>query len=286
MYFQPDGLQITATTSKGQLINWAVPSALGLKDDVLLAVARSMLPLPGSLKGKTEKPTTTSSSASDSCQFPDWVHLGLPPHKLSGAARARQGVQIPDSCRSTAKKNPNSRPAGLIAETEGDIVSARQRFTSAVGDGDFSAEIGLGDLAFLSEAAGSGAFEHYAKARAKGVRYAASRLGWLMLAAGADGAAQAKIYFEEASREDDADGFAGLAWINENSGNSSQDLEAAFSNYVRAQYAYERDGALALAQQVAERRAMLARSISSQQIADVFLPSRKSANLLRGTTRQ
>ena len=98
--------------------------------------------------------------------------------------------------------------------------------------------------------------------------------------------AQAKIYFEEASTEGDADGFAGLAWINENFGKSSQDLESAFSNYIKAQYQYERDGALALAQQVADRRAMLARSMPTEQIVNLFLSSRRSISSSTGTNWQ
>jgi len=283
MYFQPDGVQITGMTSNGRLISWKVPSALGLGDDLLLSAARSMLPLPGSLAGKPEELSTTRSATSETCKFPHERNLGLPPHNLSGAARARQRVR---SCNSNLTRNAKTLLAGVIAATEGDVVTARQKFTTASNDGDLSAEIGLGDLGFvdsLSSADGPNAFDHYTKARAQGIPHAVSRLGWLLLANGADGAAQAKRYFEEASNRGDADGFAGLAWIKERFGKSYQDLEAAFANYTKAQYQYERDGDLGLAQEVAERRAMLARLMPPKRIPNLFLSTRSSITSFKGT---
>jgi WD40 repeat protein len=289
MYFHPDGLQVTAMTHNGRLLSWNVTPALGLKDDLLLSAARSMLPLAGSLAGKLEEPSTSRSTRSGACAYLHERNLGLPPHHLSGAARARQRVRIPDSCRSNLTKK--SLLAGLIAETEGDFVTASERFRTAISEGEFSGEIGLGDLSFVDSLIGPdapNAIVHYTRAQAQGVAHAASRLGWLVLAdRREDGAAQAKRYFEEASGEGDADGFAGLAWISERFGKfSAEDFEAAFSNYIKAQYAYERDGDPALAQDVAERRAMLAHLLPPKRVADLFLYTRKSITSSKGINQQ
>jgi hypothetical protein len=88
--------------------------------------------------------------------------------------------------------------------------------------------------------------------------------------------ARAREYFEEAIKGDDADGFAGLAWINERFSGSVQDVQRAFSYYVKAQHAYERDGDLAFAQEAAERRAMLARLIAPEKLAELFNSARRS----------
>jgi WD40 repeat protein len=265
MYFQPNGLQITAATENGRLISWKVSPVLGLPDYLLLSVARSMLPLSGSLAGKLEEGYSTQSVTSVACAFVHEHNLGLPPHNLSGSARARQQVSIPDTCSPSVIRKEDSKilVEGLVSEAEGDLVTARQKFITASSKGEFVAEIGLGDLSFvdsLNGAAEAGALGHYIQAREHRVPHAASRLGWLLLVDGAkDKIAQAKGYFEESSRDADADGSAGLAWLNDRFGDSFQDLKAAFSNYVKAQYEYERDGDLMFAQEVAERRAMLAR---------------------------
>ena len=280
MHFQPSDFQITAMTQNGNLLSWNVSPASALRRGLLLPVARSMVPLSGSLAGKLEEPTTTRST-SEACGFTHEHNLGLPPHKLSGAARARRPVSIPDTCNSgPIEKDPKALLDGLIAEIEGDLSTALQRFTTASSRGDSTAEIGLGDLSFvdsLNSADAADALSHYNRAREQGIPRASSRLGWLLLADGtADKVAQAKTYFEESSRQGDADGFAGLAWVNERFGNSSEDLEAAFSNYIKAQYAYERDGDLAFAQAVGERRAMLARLIAPEHAANLFLSARSS----------
>jgi TPR repeat protein len=131
------------------------------------------------------------------------------------------------------------------------------------------------------------ALAHYMRAEAKGAPHAASRLGWLLLANGTNpNIAQAKRYFEESSQGGDADGFAGLAWIGERFGNSAQDLAAAFSNYVEAQYRYERDGDLELAQEIAEERAMVARAIPIDKLCGLFLAARSSVNWSNGIGRR
>jgi WD40 repeat protein len=287
MYFQPNGLQVTATTTNGNLIIWNLSPALGLEDDSLLPVARSMLPLPGSLVGKLEEVSAAQSVTSAACRFAREHNLGLPPHNLSGAARARLHVSIPDSCRSILQeKKSTTLLHGLIAETEGDFSTAFRSFTADVIDGESSAELGLGDLTFVDGSNGAernDALGHYNSAWRQHVPHAASRLGWIYLAEQtAEGTVQAKKYFEEASKDGDADGFAGLAWISEKVGKSVDDLETAFSNYVKAQYAYERDGDIAFAQEVAERRAMLARLISLDRLANLFLSTRASIASLEG----
>jgi WD40 repeat protein len=279
IHFQPDGRQITAMTHNGRLVSWIISPVLGLKDKLLLLVARSMVPLRGSIAGKLEESSATRSVTAEVCGLVLGHNLGLPPHKLSGAARARQQVSIPDSC-SSHSTGKDSLLEGLRAEKEGDYASAREIFMAVSSKGEFSAEIGLGDLSFVdsfSSADKEDAFDHYNRAREHGVPHAASRLGWLLLADGAEEAAiQAEEYFTESSKEGDADGFAGLAWIHERLGKSADDLEEAFSNYIRAQYAYEQDGDFAFAQEVAERRAMLARSIPPERLANLFLSTRSS----------
>jgi WD40 repeat protein len=280
-YFHPDGLQITAMTRGGRLLSWGVLPVLGLSDASLLAAARSMLPLSGSLIGKLTEPSIASSDSSETCVFFRRPNVGLPPQNLSGAARARQQVSIPPSCNSSlAGKGSRALREGSIAEVEGDFRTAFQKFNAASTEGELAAEISLGDLSFidsLSGADGASARDHYTRARERGVTNAASRLGWLVLAdPTANNVAQAKEYFEEGVSKGEADGFAGLAWINERHGNSSQDVEAAFSNYIEAQYAYERDGDLAFAQEIAERRATLARLIAPEQLAKLFISARLS----------
>jgi len=291
MYFQPDGLQITAMTQNGRLLSWSVPPALGLGDELLLSAARSMLPLPGSLTGKLEEPSTTRSLTSEACVFLHEHNVGLPPQNLSGSARARQQVSIPASCNSDRTgKGSRILLEGLIAEAEGDLVTALQKFKAASIKGELSAEIGLGDLSFIDSLNGAdvaNALGHYTRARELGVPHAASRLGWLLLLdETAEKVAQAKNYFEESSREGDADGFAGLAWVNERFGSSPQDVEAALSNYIKAQYAYERDGDLALAREVAGRRAALARLIAPEQVAERFISTRRSIASSNAIKRQ
>src|SRR5208337_2895223 len=92
--------QITATTQNGRLLSWNVSPILGLEDDLLLLVARSMVPLRGSLAGKLEEFSETRSVTSEACGFVHEHNLGLPPHRFSGAARARQQLNIPGSCNS------------------------------------------------------------------------------------------------------------------------------------------------------------------------------------------
>jgi hypothetical protein len=102
-------------------------------------------------------------------------------------------------------------------------------------------------------------------------------MGWLLLSDPGEGArVRAKSYFEESSIEGDADGFAGLAWMEERFGASSADIEAAFSDYVRAQYRYEEVGDLEFAREVAERRATLAYSIPLERLGNLFLSARGS----------
>jgi WD40 repeat protein len=283
MYFQPNGSQITAATQSGNLIIWKVLPALGLTDDSLPSVARGILPLAGSLTGTLEKEPATRTVTAQSCGFVHEHNLGIPPHNLSGAARARQTLSIPDACNfAQTEKASNALVTGLIAEAQGDLNTAVQSFTKAASEGEPSAEIGLGDLSFVDSLNGFGtvdALAHYMRAQEKGVPHAASRLGWLLLADGTNpNIAQAKRYFEESTQSGDADGPAGLAWIDERFGNSAQDLADAFSNYVEAQYRYERDGDLVLAQEIAEERAMLARAIPIDKLPALFLAARSSIN--------
>jgi hypothetical protein len=291
MYFQPHGLQITAMTQSGRLLSWSVPPTLGLSDELLLSAARGMLPLPGSLTGELKEASTVRSLTSRVCVFLHEHNVGLPPQKLSGSARARQQMSIPASCNSELTgKDSRILLEALIAEAEGDFVTALQDFTAASSQGELSAEIGLGDLSFIDGLGGvdvANAVGHYTRARDQGVPHAASRLGWLLLLdESAEKVAQAKSYFEESSREGDADGFAGLAWVNERYGSSPQDLGVAFSSYTEAQYAYERDGDLAFAHEVGERRAALARLIAPEQVAERFLSIRRTIASSNADKRQ
>jgi TPR repeat protein len=200
-------------------------------------------------------------------------------------------LSIPDACNlDQTEKASHALVTGLIAESQGDLNTAVRSFTKAASEGEPSAEIGLGDLSFVDNLNGLGAADalaHYMRAQAKGVPHAASRLGWVLLGDGTNhNIAQAKTYFAESSKGGDADGFAGLAWIDERFGNSAQDLAAAFSNYVEAQYRYERDGDLELAQEIAEERATLARAIPIDKLPGLFLAARSSINSPNGIGRR
>jgi hypothetical protein len=285
MYFSPDGLEMTATSAKGKLLYWRILPALSLSDDMLMSVARSAMPLHGSLLGRLGERATPRPVASTFCRF-DYEHnLGLPPHKLTGAARARELISIPDPCRLRPGKATALR-SGLISQAEGDFVNAYGRLVAAVAGGEWAGEIALGDMGFVDGFDGISQSEtlgHYTRAYRHGVPRSASRIGWLLLASGTENAAvRAKGYFEESIKDDDADGFAGLAWIYERFGTTPSDIEAAFANYVRAQFRYERDGDLLFATRAAERRAMLGHVISPTDLAKLFLATRKSIAALKG----
>jgi WD40 repeat protein len=128
MYFQPNGAQITAATQSGNLIIWKILPALSLTDDSLVLAARGMLPLAGALAGTLEKEPATRTVTAESCGFVHEHNLGLPPHNLSGAARARQTLSIPDACNlDQTEKASNALVTGLIAEAQGDLNTAVQQ---------------------------------------------------------------------------------------------------------------------------------------------------------------
>jgi hypothetical protein len=281
--FQPDGSHVTATTARGRLLEWSVSPALVVADEVLLPLARATVPVSGSLAGKLEQPVNALSEASQACSYDGEHYLGLPPHGRSGAARAREQVVIPASCQSGLTGNAEPLKGGLIAEAEGDFATAAKRFRAAAAT-DPAALIGLGDLDLVHGYRGdgaTGALSEYTRARDLGAPYAYSRLGWLFLTNGQKDVEQAMASFARAAQEGDADGFAGLAWLKDQYGNSVEDLEVAFSNYVSAQYAYERDRDFLHAQQVAERRSMVARLLPPERISSLFLTARRSIQLTK-----
>lgn len=277
MLFHQTG-QITAVSQSGRLLSWVVPPALALTDARLLPAARSVLPLSGALVGKVDKNTSDRSDSAPRCAFLAEHNIGLPPHSLSGASRARTPLTIPAECTSASLGKRRLLVEGLTAEAQGDAVTARQKFLSSSAQGEHLAEIGLGDLSFLNGVNGAtlgSAFDHYTRALQSDTPHAGSRLGWLLLAgAEIENVVRARTYFEDSSRKGDADGYAGLAWIDERFGKSADDLERAFSNYIRAQNAYERDGDFRFAEDVAQRRAMLARLMDAEKVSDLFVFSR------------
>jgi WD40 repeat protein len=276
-HINPGGLQVTATTQNGQVISWPTVPVLTLADSSLFAVARSVLPLSGSLTGRLGGSVNANSVSSDDCVLHRQHNVGFPPHNTSGAARARRQLNVSSSCFSSQPRSALQRR--LIAEAQGQFIVALQEFTQASAEDMFAAELGLGDLRFIERLDNddpSKALNHYLKARQNGVSHAASRLGWLALTDGTpNNLARAKAYFEEASRLGDADGFAGLAWMNDRFANSAKDVRAAFSYYVKAQNAYELDGDVALAKEAAEHRAMLAHLIASEMLAELFVSTRQ-----------
>jgi WD40 repeat protein len=279
MLFHQTG-QITAMTQSGRLLNWVFMPALALTDARLLPAARSMLPLSGALVGKVDKDTGDRGDSAPRCTFLAEHNIGLPPHSLSGASRARAPLTIPAECTSALLGKRRLLAEGLAAEAQGDAVTARQKFLSTSAQGEHLAEIGLGDLSFLNGVNGSelgSAFDYYTRALQSDTPHAGSRLGWLLLAGEEiENVARARTYFEDSSKKGDADGYAGLAWIDERFGKSADDLERAFSNYIRAQDAYERDGNFRFAEDVAQRRAMLTRLMDAEKVSDLFLFSRRT----------
>jgi WD40 repeat protein len=285
---------LTALTGNGRLVSWSIHPAQDFSDETLLSFARSSVPVSGALigmsKSQSSQPCALSQVESPQpCAFLKAQNIGLPPHNTSGAARARRQLTLPASCDSVQTGKARTLFEGLLAEAEGNAVAARQKFTS-LGEGESSADIGLGDLSFLdpvNRADMNNARAHYTRALQSGARRGASRLGWLLLAHGTtEENTQARRYFEESARTNDADGFAGLGWIEERFGQSPQNLERAFVHYIHAQYAYERDGDITFAQTVAERRAMLARLIDPKKVGELFLSSRRSIASSNGITQQ
>ena len=276
-HFRPDGLEVSASTTGGQILTWRISPLLDLDDNLLLNAARSVLPIPGSLASRVQEALTNPATRSDGCEYSSERNVGLPPHNLSGSARAREHITVQDSCNSS----PSSLVGALIAEREGDTNEATKNFIAARNGGDFSAEIGLGDLDFVDSAGApdeARAFEHYSLALQHGAAHAARpRIGWLLLSDPKEEAReQAQKYFKDAITVGDPDGFAGLAWMEERFGTSSADIEASFSNYLRAQYIYELADNSDFAKEVAERRATLAYAIAPERVADLFLSTRSS----------
>ena len=286
LFFHPTELQITATTVRGRLVKWNLAPALGLREDLLALAARSILPLPRSLVGNVAEFSATRSPTPDTCESLHRRHLGLPPHNLSGAARARHRARIPDECKEIfMKTNSKTLFDGLLAKANGDFDCAREQLSIASSKREFSALIALGDLAFVDSFISTERFnarDRYSVAKLWAVPHAESRMGWFMLAKEGDGsAAEAKSHFEKASRRGDADGFAGLAWISERYGKSPEALESAFSNFMKAQHRYEMEGDLALAREVAERRAMVALLMPPERIAKLFSTTRRTTSKAR-----
>ncbi|MBZ9954812.1 MULTISPECIES: WD40 repeat domain-containing protein [unclassified Mesorhizobium] len=280
--FQPDGSQLTGTTARGRLLRWDVSPALVVADNVLLSLARGFVPLAGSLAGKLEQPANGSSGASETCSYEREHYIGLPPHRLSGAARARQQVIIPTGCQSGSTSDKGTLKGGLIAEAEGDFATAASNFNAAASNGAAAALIGLGDLGFVDEFGGEGLTDpltEYTRARDLGAPFSDSRLGWLLLTTGEGDLEQIKSHFVRSIEKGDADGFAGLAWLYQQHSLSPKDLEMAFSQYINAQYAYERDGDLVHAQQIAEQRSMLAQLLAPERVANSFLAARRSIQM-------
>jgi WD40 repeat protein len=291
MQFHPGGLQITATTQAGRLLTWKVLPELAFNDESLLALARGVVPTSGALMGMTAQPATALPNVSEVCTLLRGHNVGLPPQNLAGPARARQHVSIPSACYLRSERVEGSTYLeGLVAEVAGDPAAAKTAFRAAVTQGKLAADIGLGDLSFVDSFSGmdfDNARIHYTRALDHGIPRAASRLGWLLLAEGtSNNIIRAKQYFEDGSKDGDADAFAGLAWISERFGRSSKDKEDAFLNYIRAQSAYERDGDLAFAQQVAEHRAMLSRLIPPDELSRLFISARRSIASSRFLARQ
>ncbi|MER9018977.1 hypothetical protein [Mesorhizobium sp. M0898] len=277
--FQPDGSQITATTARGRLLSWSVPPALTLANNILLPLARSIVPLSGSLAGKLDESLSDQAQVSQTCPYDSEHHVGLPPHRLSGASRARQHLVLPTSCGPAAnERNQTIFREAMIAEAEGDFAAAARKFRAAADAGNIEAAIGLGDLDLVDGFAGDQtgqAADEYARARKLGAPSANSRLGWLFLADRTnEGVDAARAYFTQAVEQGDADGFAGLAWIDDQHGTSRDDFEAAFSNYVKAQYTYEVDGDFIHALEMAEQRSMLSHFLPPARTAALFLEAR------------
>jgi WD40 repeat protein len=299
--------EISATTEDGRLVSWTLNPLLRASDDALPQIARGIAPLPGALL--TGKLQSYSGAFSDllhlvtsvvwrtekrvsqlesNCEDGREHYLGVLPHQLSGEARARELIKISDTCDAVLKQAPNDLSAGRISARTGDLATAARILSAAAEAGDYRADIGLGDLGIIdntSEPDRSGSIAHYTEALKEGVPLAASRLGWVILEdANRDGdenwnneaVSRARTYFEEGKKQNDADAFTGLAFIDERVGKTNADLQAAFMNYAVAQHLYEQHGDNQFAQQVAERRSTLARCIPPNELEKSFLQARAS----------
>lgn len=278
--FNPSG-QITAMTQDGRLLSWTVPPAVSFTEANLLSAARSVLPLAGALVGKVTTDMSGHVDSASRCGFVSEHNIGLPPHSLSGDSRARASLSIPAGCSSsTLQGKRKSLLEALIAEAEGDPLTAHRKFLSALREQEYTANIGLGDLSFkdgsiLKEPTLGNAIDYYTAALSSDAPHARSRLGWLLLAnPTVENVARSRQLFEDSSKRGDADGYAGLAWIDERFGKSTADIERAISNYIRAQHAYEADEDLKFAEDVAQRRAMLSRLMEPEKAAELFVSSR------------
>ncbi|MES0133593.1 trypsin-like peptidase domain-containing protein [Mesorhizobium sp. M0016] len=280
MSISPDGRQVVGSSQDGALLKWDLSAVLSLPDEQLVSFGRSVVPLAGAITAKDETPLLKDhlSSSEAHCRFEKPASLGLPPHWVLGSNRARELLIIPEACsRFAGALNSGSIAAARIAEAEGDYETAKRDYSSALKEGNDEGHVGLGDLAFLygvDLGTASDVEREYTLARDAGVDKAASRLGWLMI----NDIPKAKEYFREAAKQQDADGYAGLAWIHEQANASLGDLSEAFSNYVIAQHLYEINGETSLANMIADRRAMIARLLEPNLAAKLLVSSRAQAN--------
>ncbi len=259
---------LTALGTNGSILTWRLPPIIQQEEEEFLVLARSLVPLARSLD--------SAAAAQDSdrtlCPIKSIPSLGLPPHPFSGKVRARQRVTLPPSCLVPGSREQFVEAA--IASNLGDYTRAREIYEkSRTLSG--TAEIGLGDLAFVNSADHQdlmAAKAHYSRARELGTTQAASRLGWLFLAAAQtpESVSEARGFFAEGAALGDADGYAGLAWSYEHFGTSIDDVRSALTNYTIAQSLYEKASDIRNATTAAEQRASLARLLSPTEAVMAF----------------
>ncbi|WP_164568321.1 hypothetical protein [Rhizobium ruizarguesonis] len=259
---------LTGLCTNGNILKWGLPPIISQEENAFLVLARALEPRVRSL----DSAPAAQNSDQTSCPIKSVPNLGLPPHPFSGKVRARQRVTLPASCLVPRAREQFVEAA--IASNLGDYAKAREIYEkSRTVSG--TAEIGLGDLAFVNSADHqdlTAAKAHYSRARELGTTQAASRLGWLLLSGGqnSESVSKARGYFAEGAALGDADGYAGLAWSYEHFGTSIDDVKSAVTNYTIAQSLYEKANDIRNATPAAEQRASLARLLSPTEAVMAF----------------
>jgi WD40 repeat protein len=293
--FTPNGRNLLTASGKGALLVWDISPALALSDKELVEFAHNILPLPQGaerdevaafLSPAGSGTETGSQFRDDSCPFERPKPLGLPPHKVAGEVRALQVWQIPASCKrenseehcraGDSKTGNCTYQDGRLAEAEGNYELARWRYEESAKRGESRALIGLGDLAYLYTVGAAATIEaerKYGEARDRGIPLSEARLGWLAASMLQEPGYREKAseYFSQSAKRGEADGYAGLAWIDERGDGSIEErLQDAFVNYSISERLYEAQGDSSFAKSAAERRTTIANHIPPNVIASLL----------------
>ena len=286
--FSRDGSTLLAGATTGSVLRWTVSPIASAATEALVGIGRSLLPLPlvfdATATGLTNQIIRAPPETAE-CPLAVARSLGVPPHHVSGALRARRRDELPEVCIEQKARTASQAAflEGSLHAFRGHTINARAKWREALGLGSVDALVALGDLALLDhgeQASADEAMRHYEQAATRGVSLAHARLGWL--AAEREQAASAREHFARAADAAEPDGYAGLGWLEEQAAESSSgQLKTAFKSYAVAELLYGIRGERDKAAIIAEQRVRVAARLAHMELPDLLAEAVANASAAR-----